>query len=126
MSRITVAHRGILRLTVPLVALLLGAGTAVAQAEPGPIAVRGRVLPLSGASAPPSSVTIEMRPALPGFEARKAALDGLEPPAIVSVRAVADGSFAITAPAPGVYRISFRARGFRAMEIPLLPVHDGP
>ena len=122
MSRITVAHRGILRLTVPLVALLLGAGTAVAQAEPGPIAVRGRVLPLSGASAPPSSVTIEMRPALPGFEARKAALDGLEPPAIVSVRAVADGSFAITAPAPGVYRISFRARGFRAMEIPLLPV----
>lgn len=122
MSRFKVACRRTLVLAALLGVLLFGGAPASGESPPGPIALRGRVLPLAGASAPPSSAVIELSLALPGFEARKASLQGVEPPAIVTAQAVGDGSFLVAAPAPGVYRVSFRARGFRAMEIPLLPV----
>ncbi len=97
-------------------------GGAFAQAPAGPISIRGRVLPLAGASAPPSSAVIELRPAFPAFAARRAALHGEEAQALATAQVVGDGTFVLSAPAPGCYRISVRARGFRTLEIPLLPL----
>lgn len=113
---------------VPVVFAFLGAlfflwaNWAFAQAPAGPIAIRGRVLPLAGASAPPSSAVVELRPAFPTFVAKRAALRGDEPPPLATARAAGDGSFVLSAPAPGCYRVTMRARGFRTQEIPFLPL----
>ncbi|HEV7668943.1 MAG TPA: carboxypeptidase regulatory-like domain-containing protein [Thermoanaerobaculia bacterium] len=104
------------------VLLFLSVGEAFAQPPAGPITVRGRVLPLAGASAAPSSAQIELRPAFPSFAVRRAALRGDEPPPLAIAQTVGDGSFVLSAPASGCYRISMRARGFRTLEIPLLPL----
>src|SRR6185295_19945395 len=103
------------------VLLFVFAGGVFAQASE-PIKVRGRVLPLQGASAPPSSAVIELRPAFLSFAARRAAFGGDEPPVVASAQAVGDGTFALSVPAPGCYSVTFRARGFRTLEIPLLPL----
>lgn len=101
---------------------LLLAGGALAQPPTGPIRVRGRVLPLKGSSAAPSSAVVELRPAFLSIYAKRAALRGDGPPVLVTAQVVGDGSFVLSAPAPGCYRISVRARGFRTLEIPLLPL----
>ncbi len=98
------------------------AGGAFGQPAAGPIKIRGRVLPLQGASAPPSAAYVEIQPAFLSFAARRAAFGGDEPLVLASVHAVGDGTFELSVPAPGCYRVSVRARGFRTLEIPLLPV----
>ena len=102
--------------------LVILAGATFAQPAAGPIKIRGRVLPLAGASAPPSSAVVELRPAFPAFAARRAALHGDEVQALATAQVVGDGTYLLSAPAPGCYRITVRARGFRTLEIPLLPI----
>jgi hypothetical protein len=102
--------------------LFLLTGGAFAQPSSGSIKIRGRVLPLAGANAPPSSAVIELRPAFPAFAARRAALHGDEAQALATAQVVGDGTYLLSAPAPGCYRISVRARGFRTQEIPLVPL----
>ncbi|MEP7009198.1 MAG: carboxypeptidase regulatory-like domain-containing protein [Acidobacteriota bacterium] len=101
---------------------LLWSGAVFGQPAARPIKIRGRVLPLQGASAPPSSAFVEIRPAFLSFAARRAAFGGDEPAVLASARAVGDGTFELSVPAPGCYRVTFRARGFRTLEIPLLPL----
>ncbi len=119
----TALSRRVAAVAVGLGALLFGGPAGAFAASPAQtIPLRGRVLPLSGASAPPSSVVVEVRPALENFAAQRAALHGVEPAAVATARTAADGSFVLSVRAPGCYRISVRARGFRTLEIPLLPL----
>ena len=104
----------------------LAACALSASAAPPPegaqLTLRGRILPLAGASAPPSSAQIELRPAFDGIEGLRAGLQGKEVPPLATSPAVGDGSYLLSAAEPGCYRVTMRARGFRPLEIPLLPL----
>lgn len=107
---------GILFIIIPF------ARGASAESDPEPFGVGGRVLPIAGASAPPSALIVELRPAFPSFDAQRASLHGGEPDALLTARVGADGSFLLIVPKPDAYRIEARAQGFRTLTIPFLPL----
>ncbi len=98
------------------------AGGTYAEPATEPFLVGGRVLPVAGASTPPSAMVVELRPAFPGFDAQRAALHGADPDALATARVGEDGTFLLIVPKQGVYRIDARAQGFRSLTIPFLPL----
>ncbi len=102
--------------------LFLFAGGAFAEPPAEPFPVGGSVLPVTGSGAPPSTLVVELRPAFPSFDTRRAALHGDEPDALLTARARADGTFLLIVPKPDLYRIDARAQGFRTLTIPFLPL----
>ncbi|MEP7008710.1 MAG: carboxypeptidase-like regulatory domain-containing protein [Acidobacteriota bacterium] len=108
-------------LGILFITILLARG-GFAESDPEPFGVGGRVLPIAGASAPPSALIVELRPAFPSFDAQRAALHGGEPDALLTARVGADGTFLLIVPKPDAYRIDARAQGFRTLTIPFLPL----
>ncbi len=122
MSRSIAASRRA-RASFRVLALLMPlGGAAVAASPPETFAVAGSVLPVAGASAPPSTMVVELRPAFPDFEAQRAAVHGDRSTPLTAARVAADGTYLLIVPKPGVYRLDARADGFRTLTIPRTPL----
>jgi hypothetical protein len=97
--------------------LLLALAAPLAQAEPAPgsIAVRGRITPPA-----PSDTRVELLPVSTSAQEALRQLSGDPEPPLATVRPAADGTFVLTAPEPGFYRVAVRAEGSLDLEA-LLP-----
>lgn len=96
--------------------LLLGLAAPVAQAQPipDPIPIRGRI------EAPQAiGARVELLPLSISFESALRQIDGQPETPLASTLPAADGTFVLTAPEPGFYRVAVRAEGFLDLERPL-------
>lgn len=115
---------------VSLIALLLASVAAAAptgaaeEPRPAPLRIRGRVLATDSRSAP-KGARVELHPAVETYDAAVLRLTrGEEAPPIASARPSADGTFELTAPESGLYRVVVRADRAASMEYPLLPLTE--
>ncbi|HEX5759760.1 MAG TPA: carboxypeptidase-like regulatory domain-containing protein [Thermoanaerobaculia bacterium] len=103
--------RALRPLLVALLAPALALSAAPASPAAAPLQVGGRV---STEGRSPVAAAVELVP-VPGGP-------GSAAPPTLRATPGPDGSFSLTAPAPGLYRLRAEAPGHAALEVPLLPV----
>jgi protocatechuate 3,4-dioxygenase beta subunit len=97
-----------------LLLLALAAPLARAEPAPGSISIRGRITPPV-----PSDTRVELLPVSASVQEALRQLSGDPEPPLATVRPAADGTFTLTVPEPGFYRVAVRAEGFLDLEAPL-------